>query len=66
MSTLCKGEVKREGAQWFCLDCGMESTAWSLVHAPLQTRAMNFLNSLVTVAKESTEQALVGAGGTPA
>lgn len=61
MSASCKGEVIRQGAQWFCVDCGHTSSAWSTQHAPLQSKAANFLSSLLELITEVQQGETVGA-----
>ncbi len=45
----CNGRVVRDGAEWHCIDCGHASTSWSTKHPPLRSKALHFVESLITV-----------------
>lgn len=45
----CSGRVVRDGAEWHCLGCGHASTSWSTKHSPLRSKALHFVESLITV-----------------
>lgn len=61
MGTSCSGEVIREGAQWFCLDCGHTSSSWSTQHAPLQSKRAHFFSTLLELVREAEADERVGA-----
>lgn len=61
MGASCNGEVRREGHQWFCLDCGHVSSSWSSQHRPLQSKASLFFASLLELVREAEADETVGA-----
>lgn len=61
MGASCNGEVRHEGQQWFCLDCGHVSSAWSTQHKPLQSKRSLFLASLLELVREVEAEENVGA-----
>lgn len=61
MSTCCKGKIERDGTQWYCLDCGFHSSAWSTEHSPLQTKAAHFLCCFKELLQVTLRQVDVGA-----
>jgi hypothetical protein len=61
MDASCKGKVRREGHQWFCLDCGFTSSSWDTQHRPLQSRAAHFAECLLELVRVADAEENVGA-----
>lgn len=53
MSTICKGEIIRDGVVWECTGCGCISTAWDTKHTPIQSRPKYLLACLLEVVRRS-------------
>lgn len=45
----CNGRVVRDGTEWHCISCGHVSTSWSTKHPPLRSKALHFVESLITI-----------------
>jgi hypothetical protein len=63
MSTICKGEIHRDGAVWQCTGCGHVSTAWDTKHLPIQSRPKYLLACLLEVVRQSRARSNMVAAG---